>query len=42
MTDIKNDPIVYVAFQVIPRSNGKNNFELVDMAIEVVKNAQIP
>jgi uncharacterized protein YqgV (UPF0045/DUF77 family) len=42
MTDNKNNPIVYVAFQVIPRSNNQNNFELVDTAIEVVKNAQIP
>lgn len=42
MNDSKNDPIVYVAFQVIPRSKDKNNFELVDIAIDVVKNANIP
>ncbi len=37
-----NDPLVYVAFQVIPRSKNINNYELVDKAIEVVKNAQVP
>lgn len=42
MTDNENNPIVYMAFQVIPRSNNQNNFELVDTAIEAVKNAQIP
>lgn len=42
MTDFKKDPIVYLAFQVIPRSKNKNNFELVDKAIEVVKKAGIP
>jgi uncharacterized protein YqgV (UPF0045/DUF77 family) len=33
---------VYVAFQVIPRMRNGNNFELVDQAIEVVKNANVP
>ncbi len=33
---------VYLAFQVIPRVRKGNNFELVDKAIEVVKNANIP
>jgi uncharacterized protein YqgV (UPF0045/DUF77 family) len=33
---------VYVAFQVIPRMKNGNNFELVDQAIEVVKNAHVP
>lgn len=33
---------VYVAFQVIPRVRQGNNFELVDKAIEVVKNANVP
>lgn len=42
MTNLKNDPIVYLAFQVIPRSKDKNNFKLVDRAIDVVKNSQIP
>lgn len=42
MTDTKNSPIVYVAFQVIPRSNNQNNFELVDVAIEIVKQSQVP
>jgi uncharacterized protein YqgV (UPF0045/DUF77 family) len=35
-------PIVYLAFQVIPRSNNMNNFELVDKAIEVVKQSGVP
>ena len=34
--------IVYLAFQVIPRSKGKRNFELVDRAIDVVKNSGVP
>jgi len=42
MTDLKKNPIVYLAFQVIPRSRDKNNFELVDKAIEVVINSQVP
>ncbi len=33
---------VYVAFQVIPRMRNGNNFELVDQAIEIVKNAKVP
>ena len=33
---------VYLAFQVIPRMRNGNNFELVDQAIEVVKNAHVP
>ena len=33
---------VYVAFQVIPRLREGNNFELVDQAIEIVKNANVP
>ncbi len=33
---------VYVAFQVIPRVREGNNFELVDQAIEVVKEANVP
>lgn len=38
----KQDSEVYVAFQVIPRMRNGNNFELVDLAIEVVKNANVP
>jgi uncharacterized protein YqgV (UPF0045/DUF77 family) len=33
---------VYLAFQVIPRMKSGNNYELVDQAIEVVKNANVP
>lgn len=33
---------VYVAFQVIPRVRSGNNYELVDQAIEVVKEANVP
>lgn len=33
---------VYLAFQVIPRVKNGNNFELVDKAIEIVKNANVP
>ncbi len=33
---------VFVAFQVIPRSRNANNFEIVDKAIEVVKNSGVP
>src|SRR5262245_19678175 len=33
---------VYMAFQVIPRLREGNNFELVDQAIEVVKNSGVP
>lgn len=33
---------VYVAFQVIPRLKNGNNYELVDRAIDVVKQANIP
>lgn len=32
---------VYLAFQVIPRRESGNNFELVDEAIEVVKRAGV-
>lgn len=35
-------PIVYLAFQVIPRAKDINNFELVDKAIEVVKQSGVP
>jgi uncharacterized protein YqgV (UPF0045/DUF77 family) len=38
----KQDSEVYVAFQVIPRMKNGNNFELVDQAIEVVKEAKVP
>lgn len=37
-----NETEVYVAFQVIPRMKNGNNFELVDEAIEVVKQANVP
>ena len=33
---------VYVAFQVIPRLKDGNNFEVVDKAIKVVKEANVP
>ena len=33
---------VFVAFQVIPRVREGNNFEIVDKAIEVVKQAGVP
>ena len=33
---------VFLAFQVIPRLREGNNFEVVDKAIEVVKNAKVP
>jgi uncharacterized protein YqgV (UPF0045/DUF77 family) len=33
---------VYVAFQVIPRMKNGNNFELVDEAIKVVQEANVP
>lgn len=36
------EPIVYLAFQVIPRSKNMNNFELVDKAIEIVKQSGFP
>ncbi|MCX7091663.1 MAG: thiamine-binding protein [Legionellales bacterium] len=35
------NPIVYLAFQVIPRSHNINNYELVDKAIEVVKSSGV-
>lgn len=38
----KQHPEVYLAFQVIPRLKQGNNFEIVDKAIEVVKNANVP
>ncbi len=33
---------VFLAFQVIPRVRSGNNFEVVDRAIDVVKNAGVP
>ncbi len=41
---ISNQPLkeVFLAFQVIPRVKDGNNFEVVDKAIEVVKNANVP
>ena len=33
---------VMLAFQVIPRVRSGNNFEVVDKAIEVVKNSNVP
>ncbi len=33
---------VFLAFQVIPRVREGNNFEAVDRAIDVVKNANVP
>ncbi|WP_019614347.1 thiamine-binding protein [Psychromonas ossibalaenae] len=33
---------VFLAFQVIPRLKEGNNFEVVDKAIEVVKQANVP
>lgn len=41
MLQIEKDPVVYLAFQVIPRSKEINNFELVDKAIDVVKNSGV-
>ncbi|MFD1160655.1 thiamine-binding protein [Roseovarius aestuarii] len=38
----KTENEVYVAFQVIPRVRDGNNFEVVDQAIEVVKEAGVP
>ena len=38
----KTENEVYVAFQVIPRVRDGNNFEAVDQAIEVVKEAGVP
>lgn len=32
----------YLAFQVIPRVRSGNNYEVVDRAIDVVKNANVP
>lgn len=39
-----NKPLkeVFLAFQVIPRVKSGNNFEVVDRAIDVVKNANVP
>lgn len=42
MSNINITTEVYLAFQVIPRMKSGNNFELVDQAIEVVKNANVP
>lgn len=36
------EPIVYLAFQVIPRARNVNNYELVDKAIEIVKQSGVP
>lgn len=36
------NPIVYLAFQVIPRADNMNNYELVDKAIEIVKSSGVP
>lgn len=33
---------VYVAFQIIPRRKTGNNFELVDLVIDLVKEAGVP
>jgi len=33
---------VFLAFQIIPRLKEGNNFEVVDEAIKVVKNANVP
>ena len=40
----ENEPLkeVFLAFQIIPRVKEGNNFEVVDKAIEVVKNAGVP
>lgn len=40
-TDRKNTE-VFVAFQVVPRLRTGNNFEVVDRAIDVVKQANVP
>lgn len=39
-----NKPLkeVFLAFQVIPRVKDGNNFEVVDKAIDVVKNSKVP
>lgn len=39
-----NQPLneVFLAFQVIPRVKAGNNFEVVDEAIKIVKNANVP
>ncbi len=37
-----NDNEVYVAFQIIPRRKMGNNFELVDLVIDLVKKARVP
>jgi uncharacterized protein YqgV (UPF0045/DUF77 family) len=42
MSIINKTTEVYLAFQLIPRLKNGNNFELVDKAIEVVKNANVP
>ena len=42
MSNDKDHQEVYLAFQVIPRMRSGNNFELVDQAIDVVKNANVP
>lgn len=33
---------VYVAFQIIPRRKTGNNFELVDLVIDIVKKTGVP
>lgn len=42
MSTVKKNTEVYLAFQIIPRMKNGNNYELVDKAIEVVKNANVP
>jgi uncharacterized protein YqgV (UPF0045/DUF77 family) len=37
-----NNSIVYLAFQVIPRAKDINNYELVDKAIDIVKQSGVP
>jgi len=42
MQQTKQDNAVFLAFQVIPRVRNGNNYEVVDKAIDVVKNAGVP
>lgn len=37
-----SNPVVFLAFQVIPRVRDGNNFEVVDQAIAVVKASGVP
>jgi uncharacterized protein YqgV (UPF0045/DUF77 family) len=41
MMNHSTNPIVYLAFQVIPRAHNINNYELVDKAIEIVKSSGV-